>query len=127
MRRFRAFLVWAAMFAVLFQGYAAASMVCAPAHADGSAALEMVEVGPHDHGKHHHAAPDQDHSGDHEDLSSKSADDHKCGTCSACHAVALTTTQFSTSPQPLPDADLAEPFIAVASTSPGVLDKPPRA
>ncbi|BEP39392.1 hypothetical protein GmRootV59_57650 (plasmid) [Variovorax sp. V59] len=52
---------------------------------------------------------------------------HKCGTCGACHATALTSTLELIVFQGLPRADLTEPATTVATVAPRLLDKPPRA
>jgi hypothetical protein len=124
MSRLRSVLMMAVMFAVVFQGYAAASMLCATGHPGGMAVMETMQAASHDHSEHQHTSPALNDSHDH---SSPDIDTgHKCGTCAACHAVGLTSTPYIAAAHPLPETDLAEPFSAVATISPGVLDKPPR-
>ncbi|WP_431511553.1 hypothetical protein [Variovorax sp. DAIF25] len=141
MHRVRLFVLWIMMFAVPFQGYAAAAMVfCGPGHAGAAAEVSLAQPGAHDHARHPHA----DGHGDHEhkaaqaakpptkDSTAKTASAepdamHKCGTCGACHATALTSTMDVAVFHDLPKADLAEPAITVATLAPRVLDKPPRA
>jgi hypothetical protein len=127
MSRLRAFLLWAVMLAVPFQGYAAASMaLCTTAHPDSASSMEIAHAGEHDHGAHQHAAQNLHHSSDDESAASESDSAHKCGTCGICHAVALVNSPSLGVARHLPETDLFEPFTIVATTSPGVLDKPPR-
>lgn len=134
------------MFAVPFQAYAAAAMVfCGPGH-EGAALAVAAAATPaesHRHAQqahgdghadhHHHEAAAQDvgpsadqHSGD-ADTHASPDGMHKCGTCGACHATALTSTLELIVFQGLPRADLAEPASTVATVAPRLLDKPPRA
>ena len=135
MPRLRAILLWLMMLAVPFQGYAAAAMAfCAPERAQVSAGAM------HDHGHHDQAsAPEAGHD------VVRSADDgtrhhaaqsdhdnapgsfHKCGNCAACHSVGMMPTLATPGLQGLPQADLAEPLHAMATVSPRVPHKPPRA
>ena len=141
MHRVRLFVLWIVMFAVPFQGYAAVAMVfCGPGHAGAmtEVLIELPEVHgdaqhPHadGHGEHHHKAslatkpPAKDSTAK---VSSAEPDAmHKCGTCGACHATALTSTLELAVFHDLPRADLAEPAITVATLAHRVLDKPPRA
>lgn len=141
MHRVRLFVLWIVMFAVPFQGYAAAAMVfCGPGHAGATAATSVDLPGMHDHAQHPHADGHGDHQ--HEtaqaakppakDTAAKTASAepdamHKCGTCGACHATALTSSLELAVFHDLPHADLAEPAITMATLAPRVLDKPPRA
>jgi hypothetical protein len=143
MHRVRLFVLWIVMFAVPFQAYAAAAMVfCGPGH-DGAALAVAAAAAPAEahrqaHGDghadhHHHEAAAQDvgssadqHSGD-ADTHASPDSMHKCGTCGACHATALTSTLELIVFQGLPRADLAEPASTVATVAPRLLDKPPRA
>jgi len=140
MHRVRLFVLWIMMFAVPFQGYAAAAMVfCGPGHAGAMTEMSAERTGMHDHAQHPHADGHSDHH--HEasqavkppakDTTAKAASAepdamHKCGTCGACHATALTSTLEVAVFHDLPRADLAEPAITVATLAPRVLDKPPR-
>ncbi|WP_068675915.1 MULTISPECIES: hypothetical protein [unclassified Variovorax] len=130
MFRPRAFLLVAFMLAMLFQSYAAASMLfCATGHREGTSGMQTVHAGSHDHGTHQHASPKLNDSHDHESASSDSDAMHACGACGACgacHVVALISTPYVAAAHQLPEADLAEPFSAMATVSPRVLDKPPR-
>ena len=129
---FRALLLWLVLFAVPFQGYAAATMaLCVqdPAH---TVAIESVQSEPshgtaHDHVQHQHAGAS---AGDAHDLHDQASTDtdgvHKCSTCGACHAVALLSSPKAIEVVVLPPAELTEPFNAVAFLAPRVLDKPPR-
>ncbi len=146
MHRVRLFVLWIVMFAVPFQAYAAAAMVfCGPGH-DGAALAAAAAAAPaeaHRHaqqahgdghaGHQHHEAAAQDagtSSGDqsaHDDTHASPDGMHKCGTCGACHATALTSTLELIVFQGLPRADLIEPASTVATVAPRLLDKPPRA
>ena len=133
MVRLRAFLLWLMMLAVPFQGYAAAAMAfCAPESAQSA----------HDHSLHGHASnPDADHhhpvnaenddGADHHDAQGTHDDEfaasHKCGNCAACHSVGMTPSVAVSLLYGLPQADLVEPFRALATVSPRVPHKPPRA
>ena len=136
MLRLRAFLLWFMMLAVPFQGYAAAVMAfCAPE------AAQPATVAAHDHSLHDHASPAGGHhhplnaSGDdradpHEAPSTQDdgiAASHKCGNCAACHSVGMTPTVVVSLLYGLPQAQWAEPFRAMATVSPRVPHKPPRA
>ncbi|RSZ40921.1 MULTISPECIES: hypothetical protein [unclassified Variovorax] len=142
MHRVRLFVLWIMMFAVPFQGYAAASMVfCGPGHAGSATEMSADQSGAHGDAPHPHSA---DEPGDHHHETAQAAKPpakgdtakaagagpdamHKCGTCGACHATALTSTLELAVFHDLPRADLAEPAIAVATLAPRVLDRPPRA
>ncbi|RRH80713.1 hypothetical protein EH244_30225 [Variovorax beijingensis] len=146
MHRVRLFVLWIVMFAVPFQAYAAAAMVfCGPGH-DGAAlaaAATAAPAGAHRHAQeahgdghadhHHHEAAAQDAgpSADGQGAGTTAHADpdgmHKCGTCGACHATALTGTLELIVFQGLPRADLVEPASTVATVAPRLLDKPPRA
>ncbi|WP_230682815.1 hypothetical protein [Variovorax paradoxus] len=141
MHRVRLFVLWIMMFAVPFQAYAAAAMVfCGPGH-DGALAVAATAApaGAHQahgdgHADHHHheaAAQDAGPSADGHGVGTTAHADpdgmHKCGTCGACHATALTSTLELIVFQGLPRADLVEPASTVATVAPRLLDKPPRA
>lgn len=124
MSLFRAFLLWAVMLAVPFQGYAAASMAFCASEQPQPVAVATSALHASAHG-HEAATPDAglhhaDHAASHGDAA------HKCGTCGACHSVALTPTPLFVAPDFLPPADLAAPLLTVASRVPRVPDKPPR-
>ncbi|MEJ8859503.1 DUF2946 family protein [Variovorax robiniae] len=124
----RALFVWAVMLAVPFQGYAAASMLyCATTETPLSESIAAAAMASHDHHDHSSAAPEAGADHHHDQGASDDGSAHKCGTCGACHTVALTSALPAILPGSLPSADLAEPFIAVAELAPRVLDKPPRA
>jgi len=124
---FRALLLWALILAVPFQGYAAASMAfCEIERAEAATA---TQADPHRHSSA--VVPDtarlnvlDDEAAAHHDDDSGSA--HKCGTCSACHAVALITDTSIVRSQYLPAADLAEPRTLPTSLFPPLLERPPR-
>ncbi|WP_261803391.1 hypothetical protein [Variovorax sp. PAMC26660] len=110
MCRFRAFLLWAVMLAIPFQGFAAVSQAfCAPAPAPTQAQAVHVASSSHDH-----VAPDGDTA-------------HKCGTCGACQAAALMPSASVMAFPHLPAADLVELHSAMQAIAPRVLEKPPRA
>jgi len=124
------------MLAVPFQGYAAAAMAfCAPEPARVSSGVAH----DHDHHDkasvaetaHHHAALSADDGTGHHAAQSAQDDAsgsfHKCGNCAACHSVGMMPTLATPSLQGLPQADLAEPLHAMATVSPRVPHKPPRA
>jgi len=129
MHRVRLFILWIMMFAVPFQGYAAAAMVfCGPGHAG---AMAEMPAGMHDDARHPHAdGPGDPHHEAAQGAKTASAEPdamHKCGTCGACHATGLTSTLELAVFHDLPRAGLAEPAIAMATRAPRVPDKPPRA
>lgn len=128
---FRKLLLWFILFAMPFQGYAAATMaLCIQAH---TSAIESVQSEPshgtaHDHIQHQHAGASVDDAHDSQNQASADADDaHKCATCGICHALALSSSLKALEVVVLPPAELTEPFNAVAFLAPDVLDKPPRA
>ena len=134
MVNFRAILLWLMMLAVPFQGYAAAAMAfCGPEPAHSSADVTH-DHSQHDHGAqdagHHHASASNDGNADHHDAlgaHDESGTSHKCGNCAACHSVGMMPTLGTPILRDLPQADLAEPLRAMATVSPSVPHKPPRA
>lgn len=139
----RRFVLLIAMFAVPFQGYAAAAMVfCGPGHAGVKTEMSVASPGMKDHVRPHSEGQGNSHH-ETEQASKPPANDraaptasaepdaiHKCGTCgvcAACHAMALTSSLELAVFHEIPLADLAEPGIAIATFAPRVLDKPPRA
>lgn len=127
---FRAFLLWAVMFAVPFQGYAAASMALCASEQSGpvAAATAAPHASAHAHDAHPHAVATPGAGHDDPDHAASQGDSaHKCGTCGACHSVALTPTPLFVAPDFLPPAELAAPLLTVAFRAPRVPDKPPRA
>ena len=130
---FRKLLLWFVLFAVPFQGYAAATMALCVEDQAHTVAIESVQSttspgAAHDHVQHQHAGASVDDAHDSQSQASADPDDvHKCATCGACHAVALLSSLKALESVVLPPAELAEPFNAVAFLVPGVLDKPPRA
>jgi cytochrome c553 len=136
MTSFRAILLWLMMLAVPFQGYAAAAMaLCTPEPTQLSTGVA------HDHSQHNHASVQGaehqhvnvsgDDSADRHDALSAHADQsdafHKCGSCAACHSVGMMPTLGTPLLHGLPQAELAEPLHAMATVSPRVPHKPPRA
>jgi cytochrome c553 len=133
---FRAILLWLMMLAVPFQGYAAAAMaLCTPEPTQLDAGVPHDHAG-HDHASHDHALHahgaghhvdgdmDADHHAAADDSSGTS---HKCSTCAACHSVGLMPALHMPALPGLPQADLVEPLHAMATVSPRVPHKPPRA
>lgn len=136
---FRAFLLWALMVAVPFQAYAAASMLrCAPG---GSTAGQLADAGTRDmadtrradrlaaaHSAHgqHSASADADAHHHEGTTSTHDESGHACGTCGACHAVALIGVLPPMAAAVREPADLGEPAPRVATRTPRVPDKPPR-
>lgn len=135
MSRLRQFVLWIMMFAVPFQGYAAAAMALCEPGQTGAMTASTPMADPHAAhgqgarvaGEHHHDVAKQP-AADHVDASSGSTPDsfHKCGTCGACHATALVSELQLAVFQALPPAALTEPSFAMATLAPHVLDKPPR-
>jgi len=127
------------MLAVPFQGYAAAAMAfCAPA----TAPAQLMAGTAHDHSHHHEQASAQDAEHHHAALTGNDGSDHhaaqsaqddsagafhKCGNCAACHFLGMTPTLGMSVLHGLQQAELAEPFRAMATVSPRVPHKPPRA
>lgn len=53
---------------------------------------------------------------------------HKCGLCaSCCHSIAIAESPRLAAPAPLPQAEVAEPFVLLHVRPSQVPDKPPRA
>jgi hypothetical protein len=89
-----------------------------------------IQADPHQHSKA--SVPDSadSHDMDSEDMARHDADSgtaHKCGTCGACHAVALMPNISIVRIQYLPTADLAEPRFLPIAFFPPLLERPPRA
>lgn len=136
MHRLRLFVLWIVMFAVPFQGYAAAAMVfCGPGH-PAAVSPSSVEPAAHPHADghadaHHESGPDAESiAKDAASAHAASAEPdamHKCGTCAACHATALIGTLELVVFHDLPRADLSEVAAVMATLAPRLLDKPPRA
>jgi hypothetical protein len=127
---FRAILLWLMMVAVPFQAYAAAAMaICGPAPSGAAeVSAPTADLGhshtalADDHHRDGHSASHADGAaGDHHDA------DHKCGNCAPCHGVGLTPSIALLDAPGLPQADLIEPLCPLASVSPSVPHKPPRA
>jgi hypothetical protein len=148
---FRAFLLWALMVAVPFQAYAAASMLrCAPGAStagqladagmrhiadtrrvsEADHAVHAVRAGhaDHAHAAHRQHSPSVDADAHDRDgtTSTHDEDGHACGTCGACHAVALIGVLPPMAAVMRTPADLGEPAPRVATRTPRVPDKPPR-
>lgn len=118
MCRLRAFLLWAVMLAIPFQGFAAVSQAfCEPASAHAviaSVTSQAATTTAPTASSHDHAAPDGDTA-------------HKCGTCGACQAAALMPTAPALAAPHLPAAALVAPHSALRALAPRVPEKPPRA
>lgn len=145
MPRLRLFILWIVFVCVPLQGCAATAMAfCGPGHA-GSAVMadraahgartaheahEAPEASEHLHNAHavHDGIPQATPHAAGDDGASTAADtSHPCGTCAACHAVALTGCLDLAILRGLRSADLAEPALVPATRVPRVLDRPPRA
>ena len=118
---FRVFLLWLMLFAVPFQGYAASAMaLCMPASSPSMA-----------HGEHdadgHPAGVDTASIHNEDGHDEAHAGDHACSNCAACHSTGLTPAIGILTIHGLPQADFAEPLYTLATRSPGVPEKPPRA
>lgn len=118
MCRLRAFLLWAVMLAIPFQGFAAVSQAfCEPASTQAviaSVASQTATAATHTAASHDHAAPDGDTA-------------HQCGTCGACQAAALMPAAPAFAAPHLPAADLVAQHSALRAIAPRVPEKPPRA
>lgn len=132
MLRFRLLLVWLVMAAIPLQGWAAASMLfCGMGahHAPAQVAVAQQDAaGHHDHSKHSHAAEVQVKKTA-DNTSTKLPDvAHKCGVCaSCCHGVAIAEFPELVAFAPVPQAELAAPFVLIHARPSQVPDKPPRA
>ena len=124
----RVLLLWVLILAVPFQRYAAASMAfCETEHAGPTVTIQKDS-----HQRSNASTHDSVHSHDMdaEDMGHHDADSgtaHKCGTCGACHAVALMPNTSIVRTQYLPAADLAEPRFLPVAFFPPLLERPPRA
>ena len=123
----RVLLLWALILAVPFQGYAAVTMAFCDVEHEGTAAA--LQADSHQHSKG--SVPDSvdSHDMDAEDMAHPDADSgtaHKCGTCGACHAVALLPNTSIVRTQYLPAADWAEPRFLPTAFFPPLLERPPR-
>jgi hypothetical protein len=141
MSRFRLFLAWLIVAAIPLQGLAASSMLfcgmgghhapaqftAAQAGMDSRADTASVE---HDHSKHSHAGDGQTKKTDNAGKAGKKLPDtaHKCAVCaSCCNIVAITEFPQLVAFAPVPQAELAEPFVLIHARPSQVPDKPPRA
>lgn len=129
MSRFRRFLAWLVVAAIPLQGLAAASMLfCGMGEHHAPAQVAAAAGGQHDHSKHSHAAEVQVKKT--ADNTNKQLPDaaHTCGVCaSCCHSVAITEFPQLVAFAPVPQAELAEPFVLIHARPSQVPDKPPRA
>lgn len=121
MVRLRALFIWLVVLALPLQGLAAVTMVLCTGGASHHAAAAAPADAPsasagHDHSQHDHSSADAKPL------------NHKCGICAACcHSIALSSSPPAVSAQPLPAADLLEPFVVIHAVSPQALERPPRA
>lgn len=136
--RLRVVLAWLVMAALPLQGLATATMAfCGAGHEQSTMDAGSVQMrgANHDHSQHSHAGSGQQAdkpSSSHPDVQkagSKALPDvtHKCGVCaSCCHTVAIA--EFAQWPDfsPLPQAELAEPFVLIHAPPFVLPDKPPR-
>jgi hypothetical protein len=137
MSRLRLVIAWLVMAAVPLQGLAAATMVfCGGAHHGQAAQVSSAESGMHEHAngaEHDHAATtaaSEDDGASVQAPASKALPDanHKCGVCSSCcSGVAIAQSLSSAAFMPLPQAELAEPFVLIHAPPSQLPDKPPRA
>ena len=135
MIRLRFLMLWLLMAAVPLQGLAAASMLYCGMGAQHGAAHSMAvaaTLGPdptshgHDHERDHGAMAKAEKSADGQQQLPGA--EHECSVCAACSkAVAITTVASNVGAMPLPQAELAEPFVLIQRRSAPVPDKPPRA
>lgn len=123
MSRLRILIAWLVMAAVPLQGLAAATMAfCGGEHHRQPAQVSAAEAGAHRHADgttHEHTA-----------AAAKALPDtnHKCGVCaSCCNGVAIAQSIYSAAFVPLPQAELAEPFVLIHAPPSQLPDKPPRA
>jgi hypothetical protein len=136
MSHLRLVIAWLLMAAIPLQGLAAATMAfCAGEH-HGQPAQVAAEAGVHKHAEgvtHDHSAAateakDSGTSG--QALASRALPDagHKCGVCaSCCYSVAIAQSTHWPAFVPLPQAELAEPFVLIHAPPSQLPDKPPRA
>ena len=137
MSRFRLFLAWLIVAAIPLQGLAASSMLfCGMGghHAPAQAAAAQADMDSrgntasagHDHSKHSHLGDVQVQKTD--NAGKKLPDPaHKCAVCaSCCNVVAMTEFQSLVAFAPMPQAELAEPFVLIHAQPSRVPDKPPR-
>jgi hypothetical protein len=138
MSRFRLFLAWLIVAAIPLQGLAASSMLfCgmgqhhAPTQpvapqADMDARGNTASAG-HDHSKHSHVSDGQAKKTDNAGKKLPGTA-HKCAVCaSCCNIVAITEFPTLVAFAPVPQAELAEPFVLIHARPSQVPDKPPRA
>ncbi len=139
MSRFRLFLAWLIVAAIPLQGLAASSMLfCGMGQHHARVQAAMAQAGMdslgntpssgHDHSKHSHAG---------DVVQAKTTTDagkklpggaHKCAVCaSCCNVVAITEVPLLLALAPMPQAELAEPFVLIHARPSQVPDKPPRA
>lgn len=136
---FRVFAAWLVMAAIPLQGLAAASMLyCGMGAHHGSeavvakvaspASLQRSGTGQHDHSQHGHGTAVEGKKID-DDAQQKLPDAaHKCGICaSCCHSLAITEIPQTVVFAPLPQAELAQPFVLIHNRPTLVPDRPPRA
>ena len=135
----RVLLAWLLMAAIPLQGLAAASMLyCGMGAHHGAQAVLATLHSPtsadsgatkrHDHSQHGHAAAGEGKKVA-DDVKQKLPDAaHKCGVCaSCCHSLAITEFPQTVVFAPLPQAELAEPFVLIHTRPTLVPDRPPRA
>ncbi|MCY7320049.1 MAG: hypothetical protein LH617_15240 [Ramlibacter sp.] len=148
MIRLRFLMLWLVMAAVPLQGLAAASMLycgmgaqhgtahsipvpasAAPAHlgSDASDPDHLSHVSHASHASQGHVAV-ADIVQPLDSQQQLPGADHECSVCASCsNAVLITTLSSSAGAMPLPQAELAEPFVLIQRRPAPVPDKPPRA
>lgn len=127
MSRLRLFLAWLVLAAIPLQGLAAASMLFC-GMSEHHAVTQVAGTQQHDHSRHNDVAEvqvEKTAGSVGENLPDSS---HKCGLCaSCCHSIAIAESSQLAAPAPLPQAELAEPFVLLHVRPSQVPDKPPRA
>lgn len=140
MSRFRLFLAWLIVAAIPLQGLAASSMLfcgLGAHHAKAQvvaaqvvdfAGSDSVASASHDHSKHSHAGDVQVTTSPDNAGKKLPGVEHKCAVCaSCCNIVAITEFPLLVAFAPMPQAELAEPFVLIHARPAQVPDKPPRA
>ncbi len=140
MSRFRLFLAWLIVAAIPLQGLAASSMLfCAtgPHHAKTQVvaaqvldltSIDSVSSATHDHSLHSHAGAAQVEKSPDSGAKKLPGSEHQCTVCaSCCNVVAFSQYPLLVALAPMPQAELAEPFVLIHARPSQVPDKPPRA
>ncbi len=137
MSRFRLFLAWLIVAAIPLQGLAASSMLfCGLGghHGPGKVAAVQADLALNagadsagqDRSKHSHASEVNEKTAD---SAGKKLPDiaHQCAVCaSCCNVVVISEFPQLVAFVPVPQAELAEPFVLIHARPSQVPDKPPR-